>query len=318
MAFCHFLLHPFTKRKTVSNNTLGNLICPGKEGDVVLLGFPHDEGVAINGGRPGAKSGPEKFRFWLNKYDTVENSRTESDISNLKIVDAGDISTDISLEEAHSELTSRTREILQSGSIPFVVGGSNDQSYPNASALLDRTSGQVGVINIDAHLDVRPLKKGRAHSGSPFRLLMEDRRFSGNHFVEFASQENQCSREHAQFVLDNNGCICWLDAIRQRDNVIDSFRSALNRLTEECQSTFVSFDLDSIAGSDAPGVSCSGEIGLSTEEATAIAYHAGKHPAVDLFDLSEYNPAIEEERTGRLAVAIFYHFCIGYLERTQK
>jgi len=101
----------------VSNNTLGNLICPGKEGDVVLLGFPHDEGVAINGGRPGAKSGPEKFRFWLNKYDTVENSRTESDISNLKIVDAGDISTDISLEEAHSELTSRTREILQSGSI---------------------------------------------------------------------------------------------------------------------------------------------------------------------------------------------------------
>lgn len=32
----------------------------------------------------------------------------------------------------------------------------------------------VGVVNIDAHLDVRPLKDGKVHSGSPFRLLLED------------------------------------------------------------------------------------------------------------------------------------------------
>jgi formiminoglutamase len=32
----------------------------------------------------------------------------------------------------------------------------------------------IAVINIDAHLDVRPLKEGKVHSGSPFRLLNED------------------------------------------------------------------------------------------------------------------------------------------------
>ncbi len=31
------------------------------------------------------------------------------------------------------------------------------------------TIGSIAVINIDAHLDVRPLKSGQAHSGSPFR-----------------------------------------------------------------------------------------------------------------------------------------------------
>lgn len=31
-----------------------------------------------------------------------------------------------------------------------------------------------GVMNIDSHLDVRPLKEGKAHSGSPFRLLLGD------------------------------------------------------------------------------------------------------------------------------------------------
>jgi formiminoglutamase len=32
----------------------------------------------------------------------------------------------------------------------------------------------MAAINIDAHFDVRPLKEGKVHSGSPFRLLIED------------------------------------------------------------------------------------------------------------------------------------------------
>jgi arginase family enzyme len=48
---------------------------------------------------------------------------------------------------------------------------------------------QVGVINIDAHFDVRPLlADNKAHSGSPFRQLLEDARFDGHYFLEFASQ----------------------------------------------------------------------------------------------------------------------------------
>lgn len=52
------------------------------------------------------------------------------------------------------------------------IGGSNDQSYPNASALLSVAPKKVGVVNIDSHFDVRPLKEGKVHSGSPFRLLL--------------------------------------------------------------------------------------------------------------------------------------------------
>lgn len=55
----------------------------------------------------------------------------------------------------------------------FSIGGSNDQSYPNAKALMESyPSSRIGVINIDAHFDVRPLKEGLAHSGSPFRQLL--------------------------------------------------------------------------------------------------------------------------------------------------
>lgn len=127
------------------------------------------------------------------------------------------------LEEAHERLHARVVACLHRGLAPFVIGGSNDQSYPNARALLDicKASGRsVGVVNIDAHLDVRPQKQGLVqlvpalwlqpvhetgleHSGSPFRLLLEDPDFAvcNGSFVEFAAQVAM-SRLHARIRAD--------------------------------------------------------------------------------------------------------------------
>jgi hypothetical protein len=40
---------------------LGALIVPGEVGDIVVVGFPSDEGVKRNGGRPGAAGSPSLF-----------------------------------------------------------------------------------------------------------------------------------------------------------------------------------------------------------------------------------------------------------------
>lgn len=298
---------------------LADIIQTRQDGDVVLLGFPYDTGVEINLGRPGARHGPEKFRSWIRRYGTADNPELNIDLSGITLADAGDIPTGLPLEESHTALTRQTTSILQQGGIPFVIGGGNDQSYANARALLDsKPDIPVGVINVDAHLDVRPLKDGQAHSGSPFRLLLEDSRFSGSQFIEFAAQGSQVSREHARYVKDKGGHIIWYSEVSRGDAAAQAFRSALGRLAWKCASLFVSFDLDSIRASDAPGVSCPGIMGLRAKEAFEMAFTAGAHPKVDLFDLSEYNPLIEEERTGRLAVGIFYHFCLGVASRKEK
>ena len=303
----------------VKDRKLGDILTAGDGGEVVLLGFPHDAGVAINGGRVGARRGPEAFRHWIRRTGSVDNPEIAADLTALSITDAGDIDPALPLEKAHAELTRRVGSILKRGGIPFVVGGGNDQSYPNASALLDQAEeGPVGVINIDAHLDVRPLNAGRAHSGSPFRQLLEDDRFGGENFIEFAAQGSQCSRGHARFVEDNKGGIEWLSELREWGHLASRFDALLGNLAWQCPRVFVSFDLDSVSGADAPGVSCPASVGLSGQEAVGIAHSAGKHAAVRLFDLSEYNPDLEEERTGRLAASIFYYFCFGVAAREQK
>ena len=57
----------------------------------------------------------------------------------------------------------------------FVYGGTRDQSYPNVRGLMETyPNSKLGVINIDSHLDVRPFKNGRAHSGSSYFQMLED------------------------------------------------------------------------------------------------------------------------------------------------
>lgn len=41
---------------------MGDILQSGDGGIVVLLGFPFDEGVHRNGGRAGAKGGPDALR----------------------------------------------------------------------------------------------------------------------------------------------------------------------------------------------------------------------------------------------------------------
>lgn len=302
----------------MGDKRIGNVIQEGAAGDVVLLGFPHDRGVKINGGRTGAAAGPGSFRNYIARLGATHNPHANIDLTRITIGDAGDIPKNLPLDKAHARLTQMARDILTGGAIPFVVGGGNDQSYPNASALLDHAGrDQAGVINIDAHLDVRPLKDGKAHSGSPFRLLLEDTRFDGRNFLEFGAQGMQCSREHARYVEEKNGQIIWLDDLPP-DSISQVFQDNLEKLAQRCSSIFISFDMDSIAGSYAPGVSCPGSLGLTARDAFSIAKTAGAHRAVTLFDLSEYNPKVEAELTGRLAAGIFYYFCLGVVLRKER
>ena len=73
-----------------------------------------------------------------------------------------------------------------------------------------------------------------------------------------------------------------------------------------------------VQGADAPGVSCPGTIGLTAAEALDICFVAGSHPRVRLFDLSEFNPAVDSYRTGRLVTNMWLWFCMGVASRNQN
>ncbi len=333
---------------------LGSLIvdCSGAAipfgADICIIGFPHDEGVRRNKGRVGAASGPAHFRDRYRPIGTLVNPEFGCDLTALRIVDAGDIDASLELEAAHAQLTLRVTEALAAGCIPFVVGGGNDQSYANAAGLLQHMQQLIPptphresmsldcrgelpsllVVNIDAHLDVRPLRDGQVHSGSPFRLLLEDTRFANGRLVEFAAQGSQCSQAHVDYLAamgDERARIVWLTkdlrSVSDSGHAMNVFSDILSSSVSSDRhkvspgATFVSFDIDAISGSDCPGVSCPATVGLTAHEALQICEIAGRNPIVKLMDLSEFNPEIEAYRTGRLVANMFYFFAMGVARR---
>ena len=69
---------------------------------------------------------------------TVVNPEHNIDLRTIDMFDVGDVEKGAKLEDAHATLEAQVLSILKANpnAIPFVVGGSNDQSYPNAAALM--------------------------------------------------------------------------------------------------------------------------------------------------------------------------------------
>jgi len=247
------------------------------------------------------------------------NPELKYDLSKLVLKERGNVEVGDSLEENHKTLTKEVETILNDGSILIVVGGGNDQSYCNARGLMNSLkTGNIGVVNIDAHLDVRPLLDGGlAHSGSPFRQLLTDSDFQkdGGKFIEFAAQGNQSSAEHAKFVTENGGDIHWLNNVNR--NAGDHFSHDVLDKFEE-RDVFVSFDIDSIEGAHCPGVSCPAVRGLTAQQALDVCFEAGAHLKTRMVDLSEFNPDVEEYRTGTLVCNMIYYFLMGVVERENR
>jgi formiminoglutamase len=119
------------------------------------------------------------------------------------------------------------------------------------------------VVNVDAHLDVRPLKNNKVHSGSPFRLMLEDQRFQQCHgkFIEFAAQGPQCSLQHVQYAKSKNVDILWFEEM----NDGSAYKRFEKVYPGSYEHAFLSFDLDAVVSRDAPvRVVFRGKIGSKT------------------------------------------------------
>jgi len=123
------------------------------ENGVVFLGFCVDEGVKRNRGREGAKDGPVSIlKMMMNLAAHFENT---------KIFHGGNITCDnCDLEKAQEELGFYVEKVLSAGCLPIVLGGGHEVSFGTYLGIRKFAKNQkVGVINFDAHFDLRPVEK---------------------------------------------------------------------------------------------------------------------------------------------------------------
>jgi formimidoylglutamase len=287
--------------------------------DVVILGIPTDEGIQRNGGRIGASEAPNAIRQFLGKLTPYAGPHFEHHIDELKIADIGDIAIG-NLEEMHARATEIIQELSASGKIVIALGGGHDITYSLVRGFRGGTKADaIGLINIDAHLDVREKKNGQHHSGSSFRLLLEEGIVKGPHFAEIGIQSFAASKAHFDWLIQQGARILTFE---------DATEAHLPNAFEECEIAitrgdpdfpiYLSFDMDSVRASDAPGVSAPSPTGFLAEEAYELAVAAGLSKNVRMFDIVEVTPPHDADgRTSRLAAKMIAGFLAGVANRHQ-
>src|SRR5689334_1585285 len=193
----------------------GNLdaLRPGRP---VLLGFPQDEGVRRNQGRTGAAVAPREIRQWLYRL-TPWDGVSGTDLAALGILDLGNIRIEGDLEEAQWALGEVVGVLLKAETVPVVLGGGHETAFGHYRGYVNARR-SVGVINLDAHLDVRPALAGEGHSGSPFRQMMHYQAgpLPGEHYTCMGAQPQSVSRQHVDYVQQRGGTVCWAPEVQGR------------------------------------------------------------------------------------------------------
>ena len=260
----------FYSRNDPKDRRLGELIGRAAidevtEGTVAIIGVPEDRGITANKGRAGAAAGPDDIRRRLYKLTPGFNS----DFMRLRIVDVGNVDTkELTLAEVHDAETEAVAEIVARGGLPVVLGGGHDLTYPGVRGLVTGANigrGGMGLINVDAHLDVRSDENGINSGTSFYRALTQlpGGALSGEAFVEFGIQEQYNSPYYYNWVLEQGGRVVTLREVSER--VMEFFLQALNAAGKNGRAIAVSLDIDAVRSTEAPGASASNPSGLKAQ-----------------------------------------------------
>ncbi|MBC9930343.1 formimidoylglutamase [Chitinophaga qingshengii] len=281
----------------------------GRKG-VVFLGFACDEGVRRNKGRIGAAEGPGALRKAIANFPA---HFTE----NAVVFDAGDIvCVDTALEEAQLVLSEAVQAILMAGYLPVLLGGGHEITYGHASGIRKfiQQKGTLGLINFDAHFDIRVPGEEGPSSGTGFWQLAQDCKHSKETFQYLALgiQKNGNTRQLFNIAGEEGATYVGADAFHLNDK--DTLLAAIQHFLSQVDHVYLTTCLDVFAAAFAPGVSaaaCNGILpgGMFLQCYRAIL-HSGKVRGVDV---AELNPALDQDnRTAKLGAAIIFETLMAY------
>ncbi len=258
----------------------------------VILGFPIDEGVRRNGGRPGARFAPDTIRNQF--YRWVAPSEIEYGI----LADLGNVDcSGLSLEEAQIRLGEIIAELLSKNLFPIVLGGGHETAFGHFLGYSNLNQ-SVTILNLDAHTDVRPLKQGLGHSGSPFWQAMNHPSNCLERYHVIGAQRFSVSRHHA-------------DRVRTRGSI--QFNDESITIPNVSGKTYLSIDLDVLDQVFMPGVSATNPNGFQPEELTAIIQDIFFTNSITSLDIVELNPLVDLNSMSAKRASYLLFFVISQL-----
>lgn len=278
----------------------------GAKGNIGLIGLPFSK-TSISLSQ--ASDAPKTIRASLSSFSTFSGDK-DKDYKNISIIDFGDVQTHpTDLEESIERLRMSVREMLEKDACQryIMLGGDHGVSYPAIRAFKEHY-GEVGVIQWDAHHDVRNLDDGGRTNGTPFRSLIEGGHLKGGNLVQIGIRDYANAKEYHDYTKDKGISVYTMEDI-EVTGIIPIIKKELERLSELVDIIYLSIDMDVVDQAFAPGCPAIGPGGITSRELLSSIASAASHEKVKAMDIVEIDPSKDfRDITSRLAAAAMLRF----------
>ena len=291
----------------------------------VLFGVKEDLGARANFGLGGAATAWDSFlNAFLNVQDTPFLRGQD-----LQLLGHFDFTvllnhTDVALmrrqvEQIDAEVSALVGQIVSSGKIPLIIGGSHAGAYANlkGAALGMRkikSTAVVNCINLDAHSDYRKIE-GR-HSGNGFRYAQEEGYLQ--QYSILGLHENYTPENILQDLQQHPGIqfSTWEDIfLREKLNFAQALEQSIAFTQHGGNGVGVELDVDCIENVLSSAMT---PTGISTQQARYYLYQTAQRCEITYLHICEaassLENGLENRSTGKLLSYLVSDFVKGYLD----
>jgi guanidinopropionase len=230
--------------------------------DIGLIGVPFDGGVT---NRSGTRHGPRAVREQSTLLRRINAATGIAPFSIACVRDLGDcwLEQPYALEGALTEIAQFYQKILDAGVVPLSVGGDHSVSLPILRAVARRRP--IGMVHIDAHCDTGDDYMGsRFHHGAPFRRAVEEGLLNPERVIQIGIRGTTNDPDMWGFSQRSGMRVLPMDELHDKGW---KFAAEEVRRVVGSGPTYLSFDIDSLDPSQAPGTGTPEAGGLSALEA---------------------------------------------------
>ena len=288
--------------------------------NVSIIGFPMDLGAD----RRGVDMGPSALR--------IAGLQTKLETLGYKVQDTGDIKIEImekqkiknpqlkyldEIVRTSKLLSEKVEKVLDNGDFPLCLGGDHSMALGTISGIAsycNRKKLKLGVIWIDAHSDMNTDEtspSGNIH-GMPLASLLG---IGNNELVNFLGFSPK--------LLSDNCALIGIRSIDEAEknnikklkvpvytmNDIDKLgihriiAKVLKQFREKVDHIHISFDVDSVDPSVAPGVGTPVPGGLSYREAHLLMETIAECGCMSSLEIAEVNPILDHKNQSAIFTA---------------
>jgi len=255
--------------------------------------------------------GPSAIRYARLKESLQGLGISTTDHGNLRVPVPESASVEVAnakyfpiIKAVCEELASLVEQLIAAGGFPLVLGGDHSIAMGTIAGVARGRKKRPGLIWVDAHGDINtPMTSpsGNVH-GMPLAFAIEDHHVDPKRTVLIGLRDVDAGEKRA---IREFGVKAYTMADIDRMGMSRVIDEAIALVSDGENSVHVSFDMDGIDPSEAPGVGTAVRGGITYREAHLMMEAVAASRTLGSLEITEINPILDSHnQTAILAVEL--------------